>query len=44
MINIALIGYGKMGRLIDEMSSKYDIKIVSKIDPEKLGNQIDENS
>ena len=44
MINIALIGYGKMGRLIDEMSSKYDIKIVAKIDPEKFGNRIDENS
>ncbi len=33
MKNIALIGFGKMGKMIQDLSPKYDCRIVSIIDP-----------
>ncbi len=42
MINVALIGYGKMGMLINELAPEHDIKITGKIDPVKFGNRISE--
>ncbi len=34
MINIALIGYGQMGRMIDNLAAQNDCEIVAKIDPQ----------
>lgn len=33
MLPVALIGYGKMGKLIAELAPQYGVEIVSKIDP-----------
>lgn len=44
MIKIALIGYGKMGHLIDDIAKKHNIKIVSKIDPLIFKNDINEDT
>ncbi len=44
MINVALIGYGKMGKILQDLAPKYDIKIVAKIDPVKFGNRINEKT
>ena len=39
MLKIALIGYGQMGNLIEQLASQNDCEIVSIIDP-TLGNEI----
>ncbi len=37
MVKIALIGYGKMGRMIEDLSQQMPVQIVSKIDPHQDG-------
>lgn len=37
MTKVALIGYGKMGRMILEASSRFDVEVVSIIDPAQDG-------
>ncbi len=46
MIKIALIGYGKMGKMLKQMAPEYDMEIVSIIDPFVKGcfEEINENS
>ncbi|MDP8203891.1 MAG: 4-hydroxy-tetrahydrodipicolinate reductase [Candidatus Tenebribacter mawsonii] len=43
MLKIALIGYGQMGKLIEQLAPQYDCKIVAIIDP-LLGNSITSDS
>jgi len=43
MTKAALIGYGQMGRLLEKMAPRYDIEIVTIIDP-LLNNSIDVES
>jgi len=40
MIKVALIGYGKMGHLIDEIANAHGMEIVAKVDPFLLKNEI----
>jgi 4-hydroxy-tetrahydrodipicolinate reductase len=47
MIKIALIGYGKMGRIIESLSNNYNMEVVSIIDPtseDAKYNEISEKS
>lgn len=37
MVKIALIGYGKMGRMIEDLAQQMQVQIVSKIDPHQEG-------
>jgi len=39
MLKIAIIGYGQMGKLIEQLAPEYECEIVAKIDP-VLGNTI----
>ena len=39
MPKLAIIGYGQMGKLVDELSGKYGFKVVSRIDPQ-LGTSL----
>ncbi|MDP8268775.1 MAG: 4-hydroxy-tetrahydrodipicolinate reductase [Candidatus Tenebribacter davisii] len=43
MLKIALIGYGQMGKLIEQLAPQNDCEIVARIDP-LLGNEITSNS
>lgn len=43
MLKIALIGYGQMGKMLEQMATSYQMQIVSIIDPE-LGNEICEET
>ncbi len=43
MLKIALIGYGKMGQIIEKIAPDYDVEIVAKIDPIKFGNKISDS-
>jgi 4-hydroxy-tetrahydrodipicolinate reductase len=43
MLKIALIGYGRMGQLLEELAPQNNCKIVAKIDPQ-LGNEITANN
>ncbi|HCX72554.1 MAG TPA: 4-hydroxy-tetrahydrodipicolinate reductase [Candidatus Cloacimonas sp.] len=39
MLKIALIGYGRMGKLLEQLASQNNCQVVAKIDPD-LGNEI----
>ncbi len=39
MIKLAIIGYGQMGKLIEQLAPKYNFEVISIIDP-LLGNEI----
>jgi 4-hydroxy-tetrahydrodipicolinate reductase len=43
MIKLAIIGYGQMGKLIEQLASEHNFEVVSIIDP-LLGNEISEES
>ena len=43
MIKLAIIGYGQMGKLIEQLASEHNFEVVSIIDP-LLGNDISEES
>ena len=43
-MKIAIIGYGKMGRLIEEIAQKKGLEITSIVDPKHFNNRIDKET